>query len=1159
MTVGRPKKNMNFYVEVAGIRKPNAVISNLFDRGQLVPKQLKESYGATTQYLAKSNDFNQMRASIREEKTPVVLHIMVNGHGAGKIPEMPCNMDNKLHSVIDGLSLLNGEEKMITLEGCVKKHNLTNIIQAIFDGLKGEGVSLEFEIFSCQAGAMGLNDDLHTSEVFGNDPNVICWFPSSREAAIATNVALQNMKEKLSLRTSENYTRDKEISMQALSGVDLFLLHNKKVYYFPISDFGNFSAEEIKKSYMRRVNALRKIFSVQKTSNIPLSPEKMMTIIYDRCRHLIVRGSHLELNTVLESAENIQKGGKLKVINGTLYSSPLLYQLAALSDGEDVEKKFHTLLEHGADVNGLFNASYNSDKFQGKENKYSILSYACEGKRLNFVKLLLHNGADIYQLFGNKDTCLMLASVEGADEIIKILIAKHKENLRSNPTSLAKASKQSIDFLNMRNEFETTALHFANTPETIRLFLGENNIEVNPRDTKKYTPFLYCRGREQMTECLEAFLEHEELEVGAVGDLGNIFHHVLNDSKANHSDKSNTVEFLLNHPRMSSFIKQLINMPNICGLTPLHYAIRDGNYDVVYDLFHRGECDREYKFKKFSYKLIPPPKDSSNVQNAPMNPLKRSIRDRNTAQFKEELDKTTDFFQTDEQGNTLLHRIILSHDLEILKIFLENPQVKAKLQEILRSRNNEGKMALHLAVDQKLFFLADMIYVDNIGVTREEMDFSEYTQDVLKTLKEKIEMGGQKTKSLQSLVKNITEIDEYIFSQHKENPRNILLLDNIKNGKLEAVKKWIKEGHSINEPLTKRGSTALMLAIDGDQTDLAKWILNYPNFIPPLQINTRISIPRSALSFAAAEGNLELVKLLLAKGALIFEEPKGKDECKGPLYEAIYYNHIPIVQELIKHQAINFFGEIDYLEAAAYADEEMVEFILSQKGATNADTSKSIVKAVFFRDLESLKILIEKGKTAVDPVEESVEESAEKKITYRKPMTYIAMDNYYPLNDDHYDEGEENHCVQIFDYLLSKDYDVNAVMQRITQSTNKDSQLTTEKMPILHKAAIIANKYDSNCFNLKENFFLKLLSYKNTDLLIKDHNGQTVIDVAMKMEPPNAKIVELVLIAMKGRGIPFRHIPNTTLKYAYDHQNALKHIRELLEAYKTSSVTFSPK
>ncbi len=126
---------------------------------------------------------------------------------------------------------------------------------------------------------------------------------------------------------------------------------------------------------------------------------------------------------------------------------------------------------------------------------------------------------------------------------------------------------------------------------------------------------------------------------------------------------------------------------------------------------------------------------------------------------------------------------------------------------------------------------------------------------------------------------------------------NILLNKAISSFNLPRIKELIAEGINVNKVNKNDRLTPLLLAIKLRRADIVKLLID-----ASANLHKAMIYADTPLGFAAAKGNLEIVKLLLEVGA----DP-NKGIYGSPLHRAVLGEYSDIVKILIEAKAnVNF-------------------------------------------------------------------------------------------------------------------------------------------------------------------------------------------------------------------------------------------------------------
>lgn len=131
------------------------------------------------------------------------------------------------------------------------------------------------------------------------------------------------------------------------------------------------------------------------------------------------------------------------------------------------------------------------------------------------------------------------------------------------------------------------------------------------------------------------------------------------------------------------------------------------------------------------------------------------------------------------------------------------------------------------------------------------------------------------------------------------------------DGDLEAVKAWLKQGVSCNA-VDKEGHTALMFAAFNGHSEIVMYLLD-----AGAEIDRVDYLDRTALLYGSTGPFPETVKILLDRGA----DPNmvDSDEHFSPLMHAAAEGNLEVVKVLVAHGAERSLKDVDGDDAAAFA------------------------------------------------------------------------------------------------------------------------------------------------------------------------------------------------------------------------------------------------
>jgi len=369
------------------------------------------------------------------------------------------------------------------------------------------------------------------------------------------------------------------------------------------------------------------------------------------------------------------------------------------------------------------------------KNTGSPLHYAIRSKNEACIDLILKHPSlaiDSNAVTGNGKTPLMYAvqnrlSVKILMELMEVSRAKAYVALRSGMRAVIGA-KLTTGYLGVKNRFNSNILHFiarSGNVDYLNVLLEgakkDGNLAISSlmtEDTRGRNPFYYAlvQNNKEMTERLIHALGDKSVDF--LINIDSIFKNALNLAIArNNRGSIHAIQELvdkLSREKQEAEKDKLINGKDEYGLTPIYYAIKDKNLELVQWLVKNGanlnvEAEDKKNINPMHYA----------ARNGALEILKylRSIRSPKT---------TVDTIQAalikrDKLGRTLLHHSAMGGHLEMTQYLLDNPPIP-RFGEIL---NNGGRTPLHSAAMRGKKEVVQLLldrYPDHIRFVDEEGD-----------------------------------------------------------------------------------------------------------------------------------------------------------------------------------------------------------------------------------------------------------------------------------------------------------------------------------------------------------------------------------------------------------------------------------------------------
>ena len=174
-------------------------------------------------------------------------------------------------------------------------------------------------------------------------------------------------------------------------------------------------------------------------------------------------------------------------------------------------------------------------------------------------------------------------------------------------------------------------------------------------------------------------------------------------------------------------------------------------------------------------------------------------------------------------------------------------------------------------------------------------------------------------------------------------------------GHIDLVRLLLQRGVKVDEVLddskdNNLGMTPLTFGSKGGHWDIVKLLHEHGALLH----GARDYDASTPLMHACAQGNLEVVKMLLDLGADINESLHGLSCGKyrdSPLLSACLYGHLEIVQFILEHEKFDSLDKVfkyAIIEAYEYGSPEIIEELESYLDENQSITSKKFINNIFF-------------------------------------------------------------------------------------------------------------------------------------------------------------------------------------------------------------------
>ncbi|RZC39913.1 Ankyrin repeat domain containing protein [Asbolus verrucosus] len=368
------------------------------------------------------------------------------------------------------------------------------------------------------------------------------------------------------------------------------------------------------------------------------------------------------------------------------------------------------------------------------------------------------------------------------------------------------------------------------------------------------------------------------------------------------------------------------HIPDNSGLTPLHIASRNNNYELVRILLSgqsyfttlNPKTPLHYAARNGSIKIVKALVEAGSDVNATngknCTPLQVALL-KNRHEVVEYLVENTkfDIDKIDRNGNCLLY-LLIPFGLELFKSLVEKG---AKID----IKNNCGKTLLHCAISGCFVDIAKYLIQKGADINipnPENNSFKTLSSDLIQFL-----------------------LDQNIRITYRDDSGSTLLHHVAEKGYSKLTEALVVRGEEINV-VNSIGVTPLDLAFSSGHLEIAKILLK-----------NGAEIDSANLHEACHNGHLKVVEFLITNGAKI-EATNRKEET--PLHLACDGGHLDIVRYLVKRGAqiekVDKRGWTTLHFAANNGDVQMIKFLI-ENGA-NVNTADNNGYTPLFLTMEDL-------------------------------------------------------------------------------------------------------------------------------------------------------------------------------------------------------------
>ena len=376
-----------------------------------------------------------------------------------------------------------------------------------------------------------------------------------------------------------------------------------------------------------------------------------------------------------------------------------------------------------------------------------------------------------------------------------------------------------------------------------------------------------------------------------------------------------------------------INIKDMSGYTPLHYACQSCNSEIVDFLIHCGcdiNCLTDYDQNPLHIICIGPRENNdltiSNSKSIISNLIDNGCDVHKKDKFqKEPIHYATEndivsflkkFFRkqidfntfTDENKNTLLHYAIIQNSLNCVKFLIENHK---SLQINIESRNANNMTPLFLAVYHNRYDIVPYLLTQKININAGTILETPLQCAIKKQYTSIISLLEQNSAKIKNERKKPKDFVPNIFQACREN--------NIK-----SVQYLIEKLHVDKDLKGENQITPLHCASCYNNLDVVRYLIEKHE----ADKEAKDSQNKTPLFYACKEGHLIVVKYLI-EDQNVDKEIKDSQN-KTPLFYAFQNNHSPVVDYLMDQ--ISKSKNLNILHfACQYNDIELVKYLITEK------------------------------------------------------------------------------------------------------------------------------------------------------------------------------------------------------------------------------------
>ena len=563
--------------------------------------------------------------------------------------------------------------------------------------------------------------------------------------------------------------------------------------------------------------------------------------------------------------------------------------------------------------------------------------YACyDGGRLDNIKMLIRNGADIQASSSNGSTVLHFASRNSNQEVVEFLLKMNEisvnatDNSNQTPLMYACYDGGHLDNIKMLTQNGadiqasssngSTVLHFASAlsnQEVVEFLLKLNEISVNASNSFNQTPLMHACYDGGRLDNIKMLIQNGADIQASSSDGSTVLHFASRNSnqevvkfllklkeisvnEADSSDETPLMHACYDGGRLDNIKMLLRNGADIQasssdGSTVLHFASRNSNQEVVKFLL---------KLKEISVNAT-----SNSTQTPLMHACYNGGRLEN---IKMLIQNGADIQASSSNGSTVLHFASAFSNQEVVEFLLKLNEISVNATD-----NSNQTPLMHACYDGGR--------LDNIKMlVRNGADTQATSSDGSTVL------HFASRRSNQEVVEFLLKLNEISVNETDNSNQTPLMHACFYGGRLDIIKMLVRNG-ADTQASSSDGSTVLHFASCYSNQEVVEFLLK----LNEISVNATDNSNETPLMHACYDGGrLDNIKMLIRNGADI--------------------------------QASSSDGSTVLHFASCYSNQEVVEFLLKMNkisvNATSNSNQTPLMHACYNGGrLDNIKMLIQNG------------------------------------------------------------------------------------------------------------------------------------------------------------------------------------------------------